>query len=161
MKQRIWSGVRLAAALLTGVVASASAQQPLPSEQLKSGVDFTGPDVRALQQDDFANPGLLWVELGEKLWRQPAGPGSKSCESCHGDARISMKGVATRYPLLDRGTGRLLNLEERIIRCTEQHQHADPVRYESEALLALTTYVRHQSRGMPVSVTIDPQARSH
>jgi hypothetical protein len=26
-----------------------------------------GPDLRALQNDAFANPGMLWVERGEKL----------------------------------------------------------------------------------------------
>ena len=161
MRKRIRCGLLLAIALTAGVAVSEAPQRPIPSGELRSGVDFTGPDARALQQDDFANPGVFWVELGERLWRQSAGSSGKSCESCHGDARTSMKGVATRYPLLDRGTGRLLNLEGRIMQCTEQRQRAPPLAYESEALLALTTYVRHQSRGMPVSVTIDSQARSY
>ena len=49
---------------------AAEAQKPSP---LKSGLEFTGADVRALQADDFANPGMLWVARGEKLWREPAG----------------------------------------------------------------------------------------
>ena len=131
---------------------------PLP---LKSGIEFSGADIRATQADDFANPGMLWVTRGEKLWREPAGGQSKSCASCHDDAAISMKGAATRYPLLDPGTARLLNLEGRILQCRERRQLAEPFKYESDELLALTAYVRLQSRGMPVNVTIDWQNRKH
>ncbi len=129
---------------------------PMP---LKSGLEFAGAEVRALQQDDFANPGMLWVARGEKLWQEPAGKESKSCASCHGDAPASMKGVATRYPLLDPGAARLINLEARIMQCRERRQQAAPLRYESDELLALTAYVAHQSRGMPVNVVVDWQNR--
>jgi sulfur-oxidizing protein SoxA len=128
---------------------------------LKSGIDFMGAEVRALQQDDFANPGMLWVTRGEKLWQEPAGAERKSCASCHGDAQSNMRGVATRYPLLDPGTARLFNLESRIMQCRERHQRAAPFKYETDELLAITAYVRHQSRGMPVNVTVDWQNRKH
>jgi sulfur-oxidizing protein SoxA len=138
------------------VVSAAEPQRPTP---LKSGIEFTGADIRALQADDFANPGMLWVTRGEKLWQEPAGTENKSCASCHGDAKTSMRGVATRYPLLDAGAARLINLEARIIKCREQRQQAAPFRYESEETLALTAYVAHQSRGMQVNVTINWQNR--
>lgn len=128
---------------------------------LKSGIEFTGAEVRALQQDDFANPGMLWVTRGEILWQEPAGAEGKSCASCHGDARSSMRGAATHYPLLDPGAAQMLNLEGRIMRCRERRQRAMPLEFESEALLALTSYVRHQSRGMPINVTVDWQNRKH
>ena len=128
---------------------------------LKSGIEFTGAEARALQQDDFANPGMLWVARGEQLWREPAGKEGKSCASCHGDAKTGMRGVATRYPLLDPGTARLVNLEGRIMQCRERRQQAEPLRHESDELLALTAYVGHQSRGMPVNVVIDWQNRKY
>jgi L-cysteine S-thiosulfotransferase len=133
-------------------------QRPVPS---RSGSEFQSADSRAMQNDDFANPGMLWVTRGEKLWREPAGQASKSCMDCHGDAKTSMRGVAPRYPLLDAGTARLLNLEGRIMQCREQRQQVAPLKYESEELLALTAYVAYQSRGMPVNVTIDWQTRRH
>src|SRR6186713_1420489 len=77
--------------LLAGAAFAAEPQRPQP---LKSGLEFTGADARKLQADDFANPGMLWVARGEKLWREPAGKDGKSCSSCHGDAAKSMKGVA-------------------------------------------------------------------
>ena len=40
-----------------------------------------------MQDDDTANPGMLWVLDGEALWNRKAGAAGKSCADCHGDAR--------------------------------------------------------------------------
>ena len=138
-----------------------SAAQPQGPHPLKSGIDFAGPEVRALQKDDFANPGMHWVLRGEKLWNAPAGKSEKSCAGCHGSAQASMKGVATRYPKIDPGAARLVNLEGRINLCRERHQDAEALRYESDDLLGLTAYVAHQSRGMPLAVDVNWQNRTH
>jgi sulfur-oxidizing protein SoxA len=127
----------------------------------KSGLAYAGADVRALQSDDFGNPGMLWVARGEKLWNAAAGRSEMSCASCHRDAPSTMKGVAARYPRLDTGSRELLNLEARINQCREQRQGADALRYESDELLALTAYVAHQSRGMPVKVDVSEANRAH
>jgi L-cysteine S-thiosulfotransferase len=137
------------------------AQQAVRPDPLKSGVEFTGADVRALQQDDFANPGMLWVERGARLWSEPAGTVSKPCSSCHGDARVSMKGVAAHYPRIDKGTGALLNLEGRINQCRVEHQQAPALKYESDELLGLTAYIANQSRGIPFQAAIDGASRAH
>jgi sulfur-oxidizing protein SoxA len=142
---------------LAGAAAAAEPQRPQP---LRSGIEFAGPDVRALQADDFANPGMLWVARGEKLWREPAGKAMKSCAACHGEAGAGMKGVAARYPRIAPGGARLVNLEARINHCRERHQEAAPLPYESDELLGLTALVAHQSRGMPVAVTLDPSNRA-
>ena len=141
--------------LLTLSAAAAEAPRPQP----KSGIEYAGSDVRALQADDFGNPGMLWVARGEKLWNAPAGRSEKSCSSCHRDAPTTMKGVATRYPRMDAGGRELLNLEGRINQCRVQQQGAETWRYESEELLSLTAYVAHQSRGMPVNVQINEANR--
>ena len=54
---------------------------------------------------------------------------------------------------------RLLNLEGRIQNCRVEHQKAEPLAYESQALLALTAVVAHQSRGLPLKVATDGPAR--
>jgi sulfur-oxidizing protein SoxA len=142
--------------LLALAASAAEAQKPEP---LKSGVEFTGDSVRKLQADDFANPGMLWVERGAKLWNEAAAS-EKSCASCHGDAAKSMRGVATHYPRVDPGTGQLVDLEGRINLCREKNQRTAPLARESEELLALTAYVAHQSRGMPLAVTVDERSRA-
>ena len=90
--------LRLAA--LTAVLCSmlpASADD-IPLADRKSGYDADGARNPRMQDDDTANPGMLWVLDGEALWNKKAGAAEKSCADCHGDARASMRGVAARYP---------------------------------------------------------------
>ena len=149
-----------AAVALLLFAASASAQQrAIPLSEVKSGTAFLGADLRSLQNDEFANPGTLWVERGEKLWREPAGKKNQSCAGCHTDAAASMRGVAAHYPKIDKASGKLLNLEGRINACRIDHQGAEPLRYESEELLGLTAYVARQSRGLPIDVKVDNRLR--
>jgi len=152
---------RAALALLLLSSAALGQQRAIPLDQVKSGSAFLGPDLRSLQDDAFANPGMLWVERGGKIWGEPAGKKNRSCASCHQDASTSMRGVAARYPRIDAASGRLLNLEGRINACRVGHQGAEPFRYESEELLAITAYVARQSRGEPIAVSIDGPARAH
>ena len=132
----------------------------LPLSALRSGITFAGADVRAMQADDAANPGMLWVERGEKLWSEAAGAAGASCASCHGAAKSSMRGVATRYPAFDATAGAMFDLEARIDDCRTRRQRAAPLKRESDDLLALTTYVAWQSRGLPLDVKVDGPARA-
>lgn len=145
---------------LLAVFSSAWAAQELGSEQPpRSGYTFLGPELQALQDDEFSNPGTLWLGQGEELW-STAGPQSQpSCASCHDDAEASMAGVAARYPAFDPEAGHVINLEQQINQCRSERQGLEPLPYESDALLALTLYVTAQSDGMPVDVDIDGPAR--
>ena len=150
------------AVVFIGVCASAGAQQrAIPLDQLRSGSTFMSAEHRAMQADDFSNPGMLWVEKGEKLWNTPAGAKQQACAACHHDAKASMKGAATRYPAFDAKTKKLLNLEGRINQCRSERQGAPALTYESEQLLSLTAFVAHQSRGMPVNASIAPHAEPY
>jgi sulfur-oxidizing protein SoxA len=108
------------------------------------------PESKAMQDDDAANPGMLAVLDGEALWNK-AGSGTRSCADCHGDAALSMRGVAARYPAYDTASGKPIDLEERINLERTQHQNAPPLRRESAELLALSAYVARQSRGQPIA----------
>ena len=148
----------LAAAALAAGLALAQ-ERAIPAGELKSGSAFLGSDLRALQNDDFANPGMLWVERGEKLWSEPAGRKALACASCHKET--SMRGIVASYPKIDNASGKLVNLEERINLCRTGRVAAEPLRYESEELLALTAYVARQSLGLPIAARIDGAARAH
>jgi sulfur-oxidizing protein SoxA len=123
----------------------------IPSADRRSGYTFMGPETRAMQDDDTANPGMLGVLDGEALWNRKTGSAEKSCADCHDDARHSMKGVAARYPAYDKTLGRPVNLEQRINLCRVRHQDATPFAYERHDLLALTAFVAEQSRGMAIA----------
>jgi sulfur-oxidizing protein SoxA len=71
-----------------------------------------------------------------------------------------MKGVAARYPVVDPISGRLINVEGRINLCRTVHQQAEPLAYESDALLGLTAFVARQSLGLPIKVETGGAAAS-
>ena len=145
----------IAATLL--IVAAQTYAADIPQRQRRSGYSFMAPDTKAMQDDDTANPGMLWVLDGEALWNQRIGAADKACSDCHGDAKASMKGVAARYPAFDKALGRPVDLEQRINLCRTERQQGTALDYESHDLLALTAFITHQSRGMPIAPTTDPQ----
>ncbi len=132
----------------------------IQADQRRSGYEQMSPELRRMQDDDSANPGMLWVLDGEALWRRGAGAAQKSCADCHGDAARSMKGVAARYPVFDRTLGRPVDLEGRINVCQTTHQGAEALAFESKELLSLTAYVARQSKGMPIAIADDAETRS-
>src|SRR3981081_3285128 len=143
--------------IAAGSGASRLSATEIPQGERRSGYDFMTPDTQAIQNDDTANPGMLWVLDGEALWKSKVGAAGKSCADCHDDARASMKNVAAHYPAFDKTLGRPVNLEQRINLCRVQHQQATPLAYESRNLLALTAFVAQQSRGAAISTDLDPQ----
>lgn len=126
--------------------------------ELISGYYFGIQETRAMQDDDLFNPGSLWVELGAELWGQAEGEAQKSCARCHGAAEDSMRGVGAAYPKYKQGAGKVLNLEQQVNRCRSERMQAQPWPFGSDELLAMTIFVKHQSRGMPVNVAIDGPA---
>jgi sulfur-oxidizing protein SoxA len=145
------------AALLLASAAALAAEIPL--DQRRSDSDFISADTRAMQNDDTANPGLLAVLDGETLWNEKAGASAKSCADCHGDAAVSMKGVAARYPAFAPELGRPVDLEQQINLSRTVDQKAAPLPFESKELLALTAYVARQSHGLPIAVEETAQSK--
>jgi len=125
----------------------------------KSGYVYATPTTRAMEDDDFQNPGSLWVDKGKALWSTVDGSAAKSCQSCHNAAATSMRGVGAAYPKYDAKIGRVIDLEQRI-GLERERMGATPWAWESDELLAMTTYIKTQSRGMPVNVSIDGPARA-
>ena len=144
--------LRVGLALLATAAIAAGEVAP---DGKRSGYYFASPEIRAMQDEDTANPGMLWVLQGETLWAKEVGSAGRSCQDCHGDARLSMKGVAARYPAFDPALGQPIDLEQRINRCRTEHQGAEPLAWESEDLLSSTAFVAHQSRGLPIAVHRD------
>lgn len=131
----------------------------IPRADRRSGSDFMSRETRAMQDDDTANPGMLWVLEGGALWTRKTGAAGRACADCHGDARATMKGVAARHPSFDAARGRLVSLEQRISFCRTDRQGAPPLAYESRELLALAAYVARQSRGLPIEIAIDQRTQ--
>ena len=153
------AAIALLAACTPGPSGETARGETLSDDVKQTGTAFLQPETRALQEDDFANPGFLWVDRGDALFHDAA-EGGESCASCHEDGGAGLRGVAAQYPKIDAGSGELFNLEARINACRTHHQDRSPLAYESEDLLALTAYVANLSRGEPVSVDVSgPAAR--
>ena len=147
------------AALPIAVVLSAlslSAAE-IPQGERRSGFSFMAPETQAMQNDDTANPGMLWVNDGKKQWDRKVGAVRQACADCHGDARTSMKGVAARYPAFEKKLGAPVGLEQRINLCRTRHQQVGPLAYETRDMLALTAFVARQSHGVAIETGADPQ----
>jgi sulfur-oxidizing protein SoxA len=152
--------MRRLALILLLAASLASGDSPVDAAKAgrRSGYEFLTPPTQQLQNDEFANPGMLWVEAGKALWNQKEGTTRKSCADCHDDAAKSMRAAATRYPAYSAEAGRVINLEQQIDRCRTRRQQASALIYESKEQLALTTFVSSQSRGLPMNVAIDGKA---
>lgn len=148
---------------LTGLGAASLCQAQdrlLPLAAVRSGLEFAGPDVKAMQADVQANPAQLWLAQGRALWDAPAGAGQRACSSCHG-AVTRMQGVALRYPRLQAKTGRLINLEDQVRHCVAGQQQAPAPAFESDALLALTAVITQASDGLALRSDADPALQPH
>jgi L-cysteine S-thiosulfotransferase len=154
-----WDGARsratrrrraLAVAALWGALPASSLAADIPLNERRSGYETMSAATKAMQDDDTANPGMLWVLDGEALWRRAAGERKRACADCHGEAAESMRGVAARYPAFEEKRGGPVDLEGRINLCRAEQQQGTALKPESKELLALSAYVAHQSRGLPI-----------
>ena len=127
-------------------------------EDRRSGYTYAQKETRAMQDDDFENPAMVLVDDGAVLWEKVDGAAGKSCASCHQDASASMKGVGTVFPKFDKKLGKMKNIEQQINICRTDRMKAKPWKWEKNQLMAMTVYVRHQSRGMPMNVKVDGDA---
>jgi L-cysteine S-thiosulfotransferase len=123
----------------------------IPLKDRRSGFEMMRAETKAMQQNDLANPGMLWVREGEALWQAHPEGGGQTCAGCHREASANMKGVAARYPALDAATLQPIDLAGKIQQCRTERQKAAPWPRESKPLLALTAYIGLQSRGMPIT----------
>ena len=120
--------------------------------QRQSSYELMSAQTKALQDDPLLNPATFAVLDGQALWQEASGKKNISCASCHGDATVSMKGVAASFPKLSPRGNSLLNLESQINQCRTEHQAAAPFEPEGRSLLALEAFVANQSKGMPIAV---------
>lgn len=158
-----------------GLASAWAGERVIPLDALRSGIEFAGRDVRALQADTAANPAQLWIERGRQLWQDrgptPGPPGAaagaamhqvpgRSCQDCHAEPQ-RMQGVAASFPKLHAATGRLFNLEDQIRHCRAERQAQPPPAYESDDLLGLTLLVTQASVGLPLRTALTPALEPH
>jgi len=128
-------------------------------DEVMSGWLFRGTETRAMQTDDFDNPGMIFVEQAMEMWEAVDGSEGKSCSSCH-EGIDSMAGVKPTYPKWDANAGGVQTLQMQMNECRTERMGAEPWKYDKGPAINMEAALSSVSRGMPVNVAIDGPAQS-
>lgn len=109
------------------------------------------------------NPSDLLAMEGEELWRTPYGPKNQSLERCDlGLGPGVVKGAAAQLPRYFADTGRVQDLESRLMTCMEQLQGVKPdavidapwEKGERARIDRLVAYIVTESNGEKIAVDL-------
>jgi sulfur-oxidizing protein SoxA len=134
-------------ALLAGLIAPAAWAQKTASQ----GID----EYRAMLAD--GNPSELFEAKGEDLWSQKRGPKNVSLQQCDlGKGPGVVKGAFVELPRYFADTGRVQDLESRLVTCMVNLQGFNEAELINAAwgkgemanLTALATWISAESKGM-------------
>lgn len=124
----------------------------------KSSTDSIA-EYRQMLQD--GNPADLFEAKGEGLWTQKRGPKNASLEKCDlGKGPGVFKGAWVELPRYFADTGRVQDLESRLLTCMQELQGFDAQeiaktpfgRGEQNNVTALATWVAAESKGMKLNL---------
>ncbi len=124
----------------------------------KSSTDSIA-EYRQMLQD--GNPADLFEAKGEGLWTQKRGPKNASLEKCDlGKGPGVFKGAWVELPRYFADTGRVQDLESRLVTCMQELQGFDAQeiaktpfgRGEQNNVTALATWIAAESKGMKLNL---------
>ena len=154
MFRKLVKGCLLATACLLPAIATAQSAQ---SDTVK-GIER----YRELLAD--GNPADLWEARGEGLWKETRGSKKASLETCDlGKGPGVVKGAYTELPRYFKDTGRVMDLETRLLHCMVGIQGLDEAAIKRNAfgagtnrsdMEALVAYVTSESKGIKMKVSI-------
>ena len=110
------------------------------------------------------NPAELFEAKGEALWKQRRGPKNASLEACDlGKGAGVVKGAFVELPRYFADTGRMQDLEQRIVSCMERLQGFDAKAIaatpfgsgEMANVTALATWIASESKGLRFNLPQD------
>jgi sulfur-oxidizing protein SoxA len=155
----------LPVALAMGTVANA---QKAPEDVLQALIDADPGSVYLTQSEMnimmMPDSPALWVAMdGETLFHTPRGPNNVSMEACDfGKGPGVLEGAYVELPRYFEDTGKVMDLETRIVHCMTQVQGFaadDPAvrqRHNNDSEhMQIQTYIAMQSNGMPWNNPLD------
>lgn len=143
--------------LVTRTAAPAHVSDAL--DEIMSGWLFRGDETRAMQMDDFDNPGMIFAEKGMESWNAVDGSEGKSCASCHNGIE-TLAGVKAVYPQWDEAAGEVQTLQMQMNECRTDRMGAEAWGYDKTPAINMEAALASVSRGFPVNVAIDGPAQS-
>ncbi len=131
----------------------AEAGNPLPF--LVQGEEFLRPSIRAMQADDFDNPGFPLVEAAEASWSKAENPARKSCQGCHGAGDKNLiKKAAASYPKYAPDLKEVITLQTRINNCRTNYLGERALADDDHRMIGMAAYLRWLARGSPSTVEV-------
>lgn len=128
-------------------------------DTIYSGWVYRADETQSLQQDDFDNPGMIWVDIAADYFQEARGTEGKSCQDCH-DGPASLSNVRATYPQWDEERGVVQTLENQINECVTERMGHDALKYTGGAMINMTALLSSVARGTPINVAIDGPAQS-
>ncbi|MEL7167489.1 MAG: sulfur oxidation c-type cytochrome SoxA [Pseudomonadota bacterium] len=125
-------------------------------DTIYSGWRFRSLETQALETDDFDNPAMVFVDQAIDLWDKVDGAANKACSSCHEGGVEEFAGLRASMPQVRDGA--LVTMEDLVNDCRTDRMEAEPWKWSSGQMTAMTALIGLQSRGMPVDVKIDGDA---
>lgn len=125
--------------------------------ELISGWAYRDTETRAMQLDDFDNPGMIFVDRGIDAWNAVDGTEGKSCASCH-EGPESMAGLRAMTPRVDAKSGKVMNIESYINDCRTTRMGAEALNVRGAEMTDMLALISLQSRGELMNVAIDGAA---
>ena len=125
-------------------------------DEIYSGWLFRSSETQALQLDDFDNPAFVFVDQAMEAFETAEGTAGKSCADCHANVE-DFKGLRTMMPRVK--NGKLQTMEDQINSCRTEQMGAKPWKWGGTAMQSMVALVGLQSRGMPMNVKIDGDAK--
>ncbi|MBV2360341.1 sulfur oxidation c-type cytochrome SoxA [Thalassococcus sp. CAU 1522] len=136
--------------------AAPPAMQEAGIEEVISGWHFRTDETQSLQMDDFENPAMIFVDQAMDYWQTVDGSEGKSCASCHESVEQFAGLTASMPKVID---GKLTTMEDLLNDHRASAMGAEPWKWSSDEMQAMVALIALQSRGMPVNVDIDGEAR--
>ena len=143
------------------VLAIGGVQSLTYAEPPRSGYEFLTESTREMQDDEFANPGMVTVEQGQELFNTP-GDNGKTCATCHGEdgEKLNTKEIA-QYPVFNPEFNEPFILQQQTNQCWEDQLENAPLIDDSVDAVALETFVRNKAKGETVNVDIKGPLRPY
>lgn len=141
----------IAVLALAGAVAGSALAQKSATQSIE--------EYRAMLAE--GNPAELFEAKGEDLWKQKRGPRNVSLERCDlGKGPGVVKGAFVELPRYFADTGKVQDLETRLVTCMDKLQGFDAQaiartpfgKGEQANLAALATWVAAESKGLPFNL---------
>lgn len=126
-------------------------------DTIYSGWHFRDDTTRALQKDDFDNPGMVFVDRGMDSWNAAQGKGGESCAGCH-QGPETMAGLRATTPRVDAKTGKLMLIEDYVNGCVTERMGLEAWGMTGNKMKDMMALISMQSRGQTVNVAIDGAA---